>query len=81
LKDFTRNLDRLYGDDLINNYKKAIEDSRKLYEVNLKARDIATNIYKNDLKRGNNITIQWQEKAAASYSTADKPAYNTNLAT
>lgn len=81
LQDFTRNLDRLYGDALINNYRQAINESRKLYEVNLKARDIASDIYKNDLKRGSNLTVQWQEKAAASYSTADKPAYNTNLAT
>ena len=81
LKDFTRNLDRLYGTDLVNNYKKAIEESRKLYDVNLKARDMASDIYKSDLKRGNNITIQWQEKTSASYSTADKPAYNTNLST
>ena len=81
LQSFTRNLDRLYGADLINNYRKAIEESHKLYDVNLKARDMASDIYKNDLKRGNNITVQWQEKSAASYSTADKPAYNTNLAT
>ena len=81
LESFTRNLDRLYGESLVTNYKKAIEESRKLYDVNLKARDIASDIYKNDLKRGSNLTVQWQEKAAASYSTADKPAYNTNLAT
>lgn len=77
---FERNLDRLFGVHLMDQYAKTIEKLNVLYQRQVKAVDEYKEISNVDKESLSHLLIQWEEKVEDKDSKAGGRKYNTNRA-
>lgn len=77
---FERNLDRLFGIHLMDQYAKTIEKLNVLYQRQVKAVDEYKEISNVDKESLSHLLIQWEEKVEDKDSKAGGRKYNTNRA-